>query len=215
MAVSFLANVVSDLCLGKPALRSLSISATIADALAALKSTDDNFVSVWDCVDHSAKVEFGDDNVGVDHECRCVGKVCMVDVICYLCRDENLLSPSAALKAPVSAILPKIPGLVRHLEPSSRSLIQILIIWFFVDAYFSFFFLPFLNFFFLSLIIFAGNYLGFPLNYISVEVSYNNKRSLERGFVQLLRVKLKGAIIHKCLLFLLIKTQDPCGCNKL
>ncbi|XP_042974233.1 uncharacterized protein LOC122305740 [Carya illinoinensis] len=27
----------------------------------------------------------------------------MVDVICYLCRDENLFSPSAALKAPVSA----------------------------------------------------------------------------------------------------------------
>ncbi|KAG6689355.1 CBS domain-containing protein CBSX5-like [Carya illinoinensis] len=120
MAVSFLANVVSDLCLGKPALRSLPISATVADALAALKNTDDNFISVWDCVDHSAKVEFGHDNVGVGRECRCVGKVCMVDVICYLCRDENLLSPSAALKAPVSAILPKIPGLVRHLEPSSR-----------------------------------------------------------------------------------------------
>ncbi|KAG6628035.1 CBS domain-containing protein CBSX5-like [Carya illinoinensis] len=112
--------ILSDLCLGKPALRSLPISATVADALVALKNTDDNFISVWDCVDHSAKVEFGHDNVGVGCECRCVGKVCMVDVICYLCRDENLLSPSAALKAPVSAILPKIPGLVRHLEPSSR-----------------------------------------------------------------------------------------------
>jgi hypothetical protein len=44
----------------------------------------------------------------------------MVDVICYLCKDENLLSPSDALKAPVSVILPEIPGMVVHVEPTSR-----------------------------------------------------------------------------------------------
>lgn len=122
MAVSLLAHVVSDLCLGKPALRSLTVSATVADALAALKKSDENFISVWDCVHHSAKAGFGDDHGsgGVGDECRCVGKLCMVDVICYLCKDENLLSPSAALKAPVSSVLPKIPGLVMHVEPSSR-----------------------------------------------------------------------------------------------
>lgn len=119
MAENLLAHVVSDLCLGKPALRSLTISATVADALAALKNSEENFISVWDCVDHSAKTGFGDDHGGGD-ECRCVGKLCMVDVICYLCKDENLLSPSAALKAPVSVILSKIPGLVMHVEPSSR-----------------------------------------------------------------------------------------------
>ncbi|XP_059442509.1 CBS domain-containing protein CBSX5-like [Corylus avellana] len=122
MAVSLLAHVVSDLCLGKPALRSLTVSATVADALAALKNSDDNFISVWDCVDHSANTGFGDEGRGGDDECRCVGKLCMVDVICYLCKDENLLSPSAALKAPVSVILPKIPGLVMHVEPSSSLL---------------------------------------------------------------------------------------------
>lgn len=177
MAVNFLANVVSDLCLGKPALRSLPISATVADALAALKNTDDNFISVWDCVDHSAKVEFGDDNVGVGCECRCVGKVCMVDVICYLCRDENLLSPSAALKAPVSAILPKIPGLVRHLEPSSRYLIQTLIIWIFLYACFFFLFSFFFEFDRLCRAL-----SGFPLNFsfnISVGVFHNFKCSFE------------------------------------
>ncbi|KAI7985141.1 putative LRR receptor-like serine/threonine-protein kinase [Camellia lanceoleosa] len=46
----------------------------------------------------------------------------MVDVICYLCKDENLSSPSSALKSPVSVLLPKLPGLVRHVEPSSRNL---------------------------------------------------------------------------------------------
>ncbi|KAL6199192.1 hypothetical protein ACLB2K_028978 [Fragaria x ananassa] len=113
MAVSFLRHEVSDLCLGKPALRSLSISATVADAVEALRTSEDNFISVWDCNHHSKSLA-GD-------LCRCVGKVCMVDVICYLSNDENLSSPSAPLKAPVSEILTKIPGTVMHVEPSCRS----------------------------------------------------------------------------------------------
>ncbi|MBA0776850.1 hypothetical protein Gotri_011792 [Gossypium trilobum] len=105
MAVSLLSHELSDLCLGKPALRSLSITSTIAEALEVLKTSDDNFVSIWNCD---------------DDECcsRCVGKVCIVDVICYLCKDENLVSPSIALKQPVSVLLPKIPGLIIHVEPS-------------------------------------------------------------------------------------------------
>ncbi|XP_022717051.1 CBS domain-containing protein CBSX5-like [Durio zibethinus] len=125
MAVGLLSHELSDLCLGKPALRSLSISSTIAEALEVLKTSDDNFVSVWSC-DHKSKTSLGfesaagfsDDYGDDDDECRCVGKVCMVDVICYLCKDENLVSPSVALKEPVSVLLPKIPGLVMHVEPS-------------------------------------------------------------------------------------------------
>ncbi|GMP65738.1 hypothetical protein CsSME_00026413 [Camellia sinensis var. sinensis] len=112
MAVRLLAYEVADLCLGKPPLRSLSISATVADALSALKSSSDTCLSVWTC-DHSKSAA---------EECRCVGKVCMVDVICYLCKDENLSSPSSALKSPVSVLLPKLPGLVRHVEPFSSLL---------------------------------------------------------------------------------------------
>jgi len=108
MAVSFLAHELSELCLGKPPLKSISTSATIAEAIEVLKSSDESFVSVWNC-DHS---EFG--------RCLCVGKVCMVDVICYLCKPENLLCPSKALKALVSVVLPKVDGLVVQLESSSR-----------------------------------------------------------------------------------------------
>lgn len=115
MAVSFLRYEVSDLCLAKPALRSLSASATVADALEALKTCEENFISVWDC-NHSKTTR----SLEAGQLCRCVGKVCMVDVICYLCKDDNLVSPSAALKAPVSAILSKIPGQVMHVEPSCR-----------------------------------------------------------------------------------------------
>ncbi|XP_057975012.1 CBS domain-containing protein CBSX5-like [Malania oleifera] len=116
MAVSLLAHEVSDLCLGKPALRSLPLAATVADALSALKLSDDNYVSVWSC-DHSSSAPTND-----EEDCRCVGKICMVDMICYLCREENLCSPAAALKAPVSVILPKIPKLVVHVEPYSSLL---------------------------------------------------------------------------------------------
>ncbi|CAL5419272.1 unnamed protein product [Camellia sinensis] len=107
MAVRLLAYEVADLCLGKPPLRSLSISATVADALSALKSSSNTCLSVWTC-DHSKFTA---------EECRCVRKV--IDVIFYLCKDENLSSPSSALKSPVSVLLPKLPGLVRHVEPSS------------------------------------------------------------------------------------------------
>ncbi|KAE9621643.1 hypothetical protein Lal_00032508 [Lupinus albus] len=106
MAVSFLGRTeVSDLCLGKPRLRSLSESATVAEALAALKNSDDSFISVWN------------KEGGV-----CVGKVCMVDVVCFLCKEENLMSPFSALKEPLSHVLSKVPGLVMHLEPSSSLL---------------------------------------------------------------------------------------------
>ena len=111
MAFSLLAHEVSDLCLGKPALRSLSVSATVGEALSALKTSEDSFISVWSC-DHSAK--------NIEDECRCVGKICMVDVVCFLCKDENLLSPSSALKSPVSDLLPTTQSLVTHVEPHSR-----------------------------------------------------------------------------------------------
>lgn len=110
MAVRLLANVVADLCLGKPPLRSLSFSATVADAVSALKTSEEKFISVWKC-DHSQKRNL---------DCVCVGKVCMVDVILYLCREENLSSPATALKAPVSVLLSKSNGRVIHVDPSSR-----------------------------------------------------------------------------------------------
>lgn len=117
MAVSILAHEVSDLCLGKPALRSLSVSATVADALSALKRLGDFYLSVWNC-DHHLNLSRSY-VVGVN-ECRCIGKVCTVDIICFLCKEENLKNPRIALQQPVSVLIPKVPGLVRHLEPHAR-----------------------------------------------------------------------------------------------
>jgi hypothetical protein len=117
MAVSILAREVSDLCLGKPALRCLSVSATVADALSALKRLGECYLSVWSCChDTSSRAK----TVGSD-DCRCVGKVCMVDIICFLCTTENLRSPATALQSPVSVLIPKTSaGLVTHLDPHSR-----------------------------------------------------------------------------------------------
>lgn len=113
MAVSIFAREVFDLCLGKPALRSLSVSATVGDALSALKRIGESYLSVWSC-DHDKSSRISDD-------CRCLGKVCMVDIICFLCKEENLKSPAAALQSPLSVLIPKTPtGIVRHLEPHAR-----------------------------------------------------------------------------------------------
>ena len=120
MAVSILSHEVSDLCLGKPALSSLSASATVGDALSALKRSGDLFLGVWSCdrLHHCNsprpdKVDF--------EECKCVGKVCLVDVICFLSGEENLKNPGKALQEPVSVLLnSKVPGLVRHLEPHAK-----------------------------------------------------------------------------------------------
>ncbi|XP_062096668.1 CBS domain-containing protein CBSX5-like [Humulus lupulus] len=116
MAVSLLAREASDLCLGKPALRSLSATATVTEALSAFKRFRETFLSVWTATDQSnaAAAAAADDCL------FCIGKVCMVDVICFLCKDENLASPAQALQSPVSVLIPKIPGLVRHLEPNAR-----------------------------------------------------------------------------------------------
>ncbi|KAJ8761551.1 hypothetical protein K2173_004327 [Erythroxylum novogranatense] len=121
MAVSLLAHDVSDLCLGKPALRSLSVSATVKDALSSLKRFGDPFLSVWSC-DHPNRSSPRSKTNGDVDECRCIGKVSMVDVICFLSREENLKNPTRALQEPVSVLIPKVHGLVRHLEPHASLL---------------------------------------------------------------------------------------------
>ncbi|CAN4117716.1 unnamed protein product [Withania somnifera] len=112
MAAHFLAHGVSDLCLGKPPLRSLTVTSTIGEALASLKSCEENCISVWDC-NHFKNV---------DDDCICVGKICMVDIICFLCKKENVNSPSLALKSPVTDLLPKDCVLLKHVQPSTSLL---------------------------------------------------------------------------------------------
>ncbi|KAK9089333.1 hypothetical protein Scep_028415 [Stephania cephalantha] len=115
MAVS-----VWDLCLGKPPLTSLSEnSATVGDALSALKASGEDFVSVWSC-DHRGRSDGSEER----RECRCVGKVCVVDVICYLCRCSNVDGPGTGdavdelLRRPVSVVVRE-AGVVRHVDPHS------------------------------------------------------------------------------------------------
>ncbi|PWA76344.1 Cystathionine beta-synthase, core [Artemisia annua] len=114
MAARLLAHEVADLCLGKPSLKSLSISATIRHALTALKSTDDTHISIWSCDHHHSKLDQSFVN-----ECRCLGKICMVDVICYLCKEENIKNPALALDCPVSVMLSHDTNVVRHVEPAT------------------------------------------------------------------------------------------------
>ncbi|MQL88627.1 hypothetical protein Taro_021202 [Colocasia esculenta] len=109
MAVGLLAHEVSDLCIGKPALRSLPPSATVGEALLSLKRCGDSCLAVW-----------SERTPGSAKGAACLGKVCMVDIICYLCSEESLASPASALRSPVSALLPKDSGaLISRVERHS------------------------------------------------------------------------------------------------
>ena len=136
MAISLLTHVVSDLCLGKPAIKSLSLSSTttIADALSAIKASKESFISIWSCEcdelplskinNHNHNYHNNNNKVNYDYEfgssCKCVGKMCMVDIILFLCQEKNLESPSSALLSPVSAILPQDSAFIKHVDPSTR-----------------------------------------------------------------------------------------------
>ncbi|KAG2333074.1 hypothetical protein Bca52824_004254 [Brassica carinata] len=114
MAVTLLSHEVSDLCIGKPPLRCLSVvTATVADAIAALKSSDEPFLSVWSC-NHDGT---NDDNNKCD--CECVGKICMADVICYLTKHDSK-SLSSAFDSSVSVLLPKSRSIVVHVQSSCK-----------------------------------------------------------------------------------------------
>ncbi|KAL1203070.1 CBS domain-containing protein CBSX5 [Cardamine amara subsp. amara] len=107
MALSLLSYHISDLCLGKPPLRCLSASSSsVSDAIAALKSSEDTFLSVWNC-------NHDDDDIT---ECECLGKISMADVICHLSNDHD--PTLSSLNAPVSVLLPKTRSLVLHVQPT-------------------------------------------------------------------------------------------------
>lgn len=114
MAVTFLNRNVSDLCVGKPALKRLSAEATVSEALSFLEKTGESHVSVWRC--ENLKGE------GEECCCCCVGKICMVDVIWFLCKCVNLDNRFKALETSVEQILPKGDFIVRHLAPNSSLL---------------------------------------------------------------------------------------------
>lgn len=121
MAISFLNGDVSDLCLGKPAIRWIPASAKVSDAVTALKRSGETHISVWTF-----------DNI-TNESSECVGKICLTDVICFLCKEENLANPLKAVEAQISEILPKVPSIVRHLEPNSRSVLFFSFIIFALD----------------------------------------------------------------------------------
>ncbi|KAK1407093.1 hypothetical protein QVD17_38704 [Tagetes erecta] len=113
MAARLLSHKVADLCLGKPPLKSLSASATIRHALTALKSTDDTHISLWTCNHHHISDQ------SLINPCRCIGKISMVDIICFLSKEDNITSPSTALNSPVSVLISPDTSVVRHVDPDT------------------------------------------------------------------------------------------------
>ncbi|KAJ1694157.1 hypothetical protein LUZ63_010855 [Rhynchospora breviuscula] len=108
MAVSLLSHEVSDLCIGKPPVRSLPITASVGEALAALKRCPDNELCI-----------VGTDRLSSSEKKVIAGKVGLADVICYLCSsDDNLVDPLGALNKPLSDLL-----LLKEIGGSGRAIV--------------------------------------------------------------------------------------------
>jgi hypothetical protein len=109
MASNILSHVVSDLCIGKPAVRVLPQSTPIAAALATLRAGADPFVFV------DAAPSDGKKNATAS-----VVKVSVAEILCYVC--GNLGDPAAALSRPVSVLTAAVGdhGVTRRVDPQTR-----------------------------------------------------------------------------------------------
>ncbi|KAJ3680347.1 hypothetical protein LUZ60_016625 [Juncus effusus] len=105
MAVSFPCHEISisDLCIGKPAVSSLPLSATVSDALAALDRSPSQSLLVLS------------DRLSPEKKRVVAGRVCLADVLCFLCT-EGKTDSSGALGRPLSILFRK--GCARRVEPS-------------------------------------------------------------------------------------------------
>jgi hypothetical protein len=119
---------VADLTLGKPCLFPLSTSATVAQALKALKYNKDiDVLSVWVESSSSEGGSAAEAQAGLPKNggrardrYRCGGMVTTSDIITFLATPENLLKPGAAMNTPLSVLYPSLTQAVQHVHPRTR-----------------------------------------------------------------------------------------------
>ncbi|BBN19175.1 hypothetical protein MPTK1_8g08460 [Marchantia polymorpha subsp. ruderalis] len=114
----------ADLALGKPCLFPLSTTATVAQALKALKYNKDIAVlSVWveraadELYDKSALPKTGG---RAKDRYRCGGLITTLDIICFLACDESMQNPASALNSPLSVLYPSLSQAVEHVHGRTR-----------------------------------------------------------------------------------------------
>ncbi|KAI4966021.1 hypothetical protein ZWY2020_046840 [Hordeum vulgare] len=115
MAASILSHVVSDLCIGKSAVRVLPSSTPIAAALATLRAGADPFIFV----------DAAPPDVKKTAALSVVVKVSVAEILCYVCGDTaNLGDPAAALRRPVSVLTAVVGdhGVTRRVDPQTSLL---------------------------------------------------------------------------------------------
>ncbi|KAH7431630.1 hypothetical protein KP509_08G057600 [Ceratopteris richardii] len=129
MALALLSHVVADLTLGKPALPWLPSTASVRDAIAALKQLDDvSELSIWGCSTKACSPDLSfigsvspASAPGGHRNCLCIGKICMQRVICYLASEKTIIDLQGALNAPVTDLLEHFPPktVIQHVDPDA------------------------------------------------------------------------------------------------
>lgn len=135
MAGFFHARQVGDLAVGKPPLHKYPKALSVGAALKALRSSDDAELSLWEELCPLTEKPIKEARELVSHvpssnhpasPCppqspkenlwRCVGKLGMVDLICFLAHDQSLADQAAALRTPVSSLVPDTAFTIQHVD---------------------------------------------------------------------------------------------------
>lgn len=112
-------HVVGDIAIGKPKMKEFFISASMRDALKALKLANREEIAVWRMARRHTLREDGGENLE-DIQHRFVGILSLMDVVTYLASPEGVKDLEWAMESPVSDIVCPNPGLVQHVTPATR-----------------------------------------------------------------------------------------------
>jgi hypothetical protein len=133
MAGFFQARQAGDLAVGKPALHKFPCTLTVGDALKHLKASHDSDLTLWEelcplslkplpksSARESTITVQDPSQVSKESLRRCVGRIGMVDIICFLARDESLADQAAALNTPALAIVSDTAFAIQHVDSRTK-----------------------------------------------------------------------------------------------
>eukprot|EP00246_Nothoceros_aenigmaticus_P013022 TRINITY_DN4286_c0_g1_i2.p1 TRINITY_DN4286_c0_g1~~TRINITY_DN4286_c0_g1_i2.p1 ORF type:complete len:139 (-),score=18.38 TRINITY_DN4286_c0_g1_i2:446-862(-) len=112
-------HVVGDITIGKPNMREFPYSASVRDALTALKLTNGVELAVWKMPRRHTEGEGGSENVE-EMQFRFVGILSFMDIMTFLASPHSLQNLEWALESPVSDILCVNAGLLQLMDPATR-----------------------------------------------------------------------------------------------
>jgi CBS domain-containing protein len=117
MAAVFFYHVAGDLTVGKPELIEFPDSASVAEAIVALRNCTECGITVWK--QRPLHLQKAPESADARQD-RFLGILSALDIVAHLSNESSLMDPDAALNTPVSQILVRDNSLLRQVDPATR-----------------------------------------------------------------------------------------------